>query len=350
MNDMTFLAASAIAPCLLLLWFFSSRDLNPEPRGKIWAAFWTGVAAMLLALVFGLPIQALLPEPVQAGPYLYGLLDAFLVAAIPEECAKFLLLRRFCRKTPECDEPMDCVVYAVAASLGFAALENVLYVSDGGLPLALLRAVSAVPSHALYGAIMGYFLGRALFGRAGSPGDSPGGSPGGYALSLLAPIAFHGLYDLGPLILTACENIGCDMPDGEGVPLAFLSLATLIAQALIAAVMLRTLRDEQRRARQPLMAPDVSSPPPARAGFKAVLAMGTGWLLILGSVVIMGLAALGSADELARPDVLSDLALGLSILTGPPVILGALLVRYARRRFRAARTRELYAGRFGGPF
>ncbi len=322
------LLAAAVIPCLALLWFFSGRDLYPEPPRRIWAAFWAGIAAMLLALCAALPLQAFLPGPEVLGPYRYGLMDAFLLAAIPEECAKFLVLLRFCRKTPDCDEPMDCLVYAAAASLGFAALENILYVQDGGMTLALLRAVSAVPSHALYGAIMGYFLGRALFTRPGFPGM--------YALALLVPIGFHGIYDAGPLILSASEAAGVELPDEEGLPLALLALATLITQALVASVMLRRLREEQRRANLAITAPGLRIAEPAQPKRLAYAALAGGALLGAGSLVVLALAILGTMAEPVDSGALSELALGLSILIGPPLIAAAALLRYARKRFREA--------------
>ena len=65
----------------------------------------------------------------------------------------------------EFDEPMDGVVYGVAVALGFATLENFLFVTRLGLGVAWLRALFAVPAHALFGATMGYYAGRTKFDR-----------------------------------------------------------------------------------------------------------------------------------------------------------------------------------------
>ncbi len=67
---------------------------------------------------------------------------------------------------PAFNEPYDGMMYAITASLGFAAVENVLYVAQGGVPVALARMVLAVPAHALFGAFMGYYVGRAKFSLA----------------------------------------------------------------------------------------------------------------------------------------------------------------------------------------
>jgi RsiW-degrading membrane proteinase PrsW (M82 family) len=58
---------------------------------------------------------------------------------------------------------MDGVVYGAVASLGFATLENILYVTPNGFAVAAARAFTAVPGHALLGVIMGYYVGRAKF-------------------------------------------------------------------------------------------------------------------------------------------------------------------------------------------
>lgn len=86
---------------------------------------------------------------------------------------------------------MDGLVYGVAASLGFAAIENWTYVYEAGLETALWRAVSAVPFHAMAGAIMGYYFGLAHFISSKRRLY--------YARALLVPILLHGAYDY-PLV------------------------------------------------------------------------------------------------------------------------------------------------------
>jgi hypothetical protein len=73
----------------------------------------------------------------------------------------------------EFDEPLDGVIYGVAVSLGFATLENLLYLDRMGLAIAWQRAVFAVPAHALFGGAMGYYAGRAKFDRRAARGPRP---------------------------------------------------------------------------------------------------------------------------------------------------------------------------------
>ena len=92
----------------------------------------------------------------------------------------------------EFDEPLDGVVYGVAVSLGFATLENILYIVGRGIGVAWGRALFAVPAHALFGGTMGYYAGRAKFDRAAA---RIGALRRDYVLCLLLPVAFHGTYN-----------------------------------------------------------------------------------------------------------------------------------------------------------
>ena len=85
------------------------------------------------------------------------------------------------------DEPMDGIVYGVVASLGFATLENILFVFNGGMSVAVSRAFTAVPLHAFVGAIMGYYVGQAWR----HPEERRRFILQGYGIAVLAPYALR---------------------------------------------------------------------------------------------------------------------------------------------------------------
>ena len=88
-----------------------------------------------------------------------------------EEGGKYFVLKHKTWRHPAFNYTFDAVVYAVTAALGFAVAENILYVMDGGVGVALLRAAVAVPGHAFDGVFMGYYYGIAKTAQL-APGAS----------------------------------------------------------------------------------------------------------------------------------------------------------------------------------
>ena len=90
----------------------------------------------------------------------------FCGVALVEEGMKYFFLKKYLFTNPEFNEPLDGIVYAVMVSLGFATVENIMYVigaQSDGTGVAILRMFSAIPLHAACGVIMGYYVGMAKF-------------------------------------------------------------------------------------------------------------------------------------------------------------------------------------------
>ena len=113
--------------------------------------------------------------------------NAFLVAGTTEEVFKFLALYLLIWKSPSFNEQFDGIVYAVFVSLGFAAVENVMYVLESGYETAAIRAITAVPAHAIFGITMGYYFGIAH--RYNEIRKSH------IRKAIGVPILLHGIYD-----------------------------------------------------------------------------------------------------------------------------------------------------------
>ena len=120
---------------------------------------------------------------------------AFIVAAFSEELCKYIVLYLLIWKSKEFNEKFDGIVYAVFISLGFAAVENVMYVFGNGYGTGLMRAVTAVPAHAIFGVTMGFYFGMAKFYSKQAKSFK--------AKSLLYPILLHGIYDF--ILFTGIE-------------------------------------------------------------------------------------------------------------------------------------------------
>ncbi len=95
--------------------------------------------------------------------FLFAFLYSFIVIGPVEEGIKYIVTYKLTFKNPEFNEPMDGIVYATSASLGFATLENIMYVFRYGMNVGIDRAFISVPVHAFMGIIMGSYLGKARF-------------------------------------------------------------------------------------------------------------------------------------------------------------------------------------------
>ncbi len=181
----------ALAPCLFMLWYFCNRDkYEPEPKKKILKIFLIGALMVIpagiieTALLYGL--NALV------GGIMNIFIMSFIIIAPTEELLKFFAVKRWIYRSLEFDEVMDGIVYTVAASLGFATIENVLYVLQHGITTGIARAFLAIPGHAFFGALMGYYIGRAKFDKENETKLILKG--------VFLAVFFHGLYDF--LLLT----------------------------------------------------------------------------------------------------------------------------------------------------
>lgn len=187
---MSHLLSVALLPAGILLGYIYRMDtIEKEPAKLLLRLFLFGCLCAVPASILEGVGEALI-DRFQGNTLVYLLLDAFIVVAVAEEGCKFAFL---CTawNNPAFDYRFDAIVYAVCVSLGFAALENLMYVFQYGLGTGLIRAFTSVPGHCFFGVYMGYWFGRAKHARYyGLPGS------GKYlALSFLVPVLLHGFYD-----------------------------------------------------------------------------------------------------------------------------------------------------------
>lgn len=177
------LGTMAVAPAAALLMFVYLRDrYEPEPKRLVAYVFLAGALSILPAVILESGLLSLRPGT--------GVLyQAFVVAGLVEEGVKWLAIWLVGYHSPQFNEPMDGIVYATAAGLGFATVENLLYVGAGGVATGLTRAFLAVPGHALFAVAMGYHLGLAKFAPEARRRRWQ------LAMALVLPVALHGLYD-----------------------------------------------------------------------------------------------------------------------------------------------------------
>lgn len=185
------LLIAAVAPALILLWYVYHKDTEPEPTRLIAKGFFFGGLATFVSTLISGPLLVAGIITHEPADIVEGIKLAFLGAAIPEECAKLLMLWLLLRRNPFFDERYDGIVYAASVGLGFAAFENLLYVVSAGagwFDVAVTRALYAVPGHFGFAVAMGYYYSLCHFKGAEAP-------YGAKWKILLVPIVSHGLYD-----------------------------------------------------------------------------------------------------------------------------------------------------------
>lgn len=181
------LLALAIAPGIAICLFIYFKDkYNKEPLGLLIFSFFMGVLSIIPAVI----IQIALTKPVKLwiGPgVLYIAVFSYIIVALSEEGSKYLAMRILPLRRKAFDDPFDGIIYAVVVSMGFATLENILYVRDHGFATGILRMFLSVPAHATFGVLMGYHIGLAKF--------DPANKRRHMFLAIFWPVFFHGTFD-----------------------------------------------------------------------------------------------------------------------------------------------------------
>lgn len=187
MNFLTLLALS-IAPGIAIGIYVYLKDKHErEPIGLLLLSFFYGGLSALLTLLISWPLTA--HVKMVESSISDQFIKAFFIVALVEETSKFLFVRFVLYYNKNFNEPFDGIVYALLVSMGFATLENILYTFQYGIGTGILRMFTAVPAHATFGILMGYFLGKAKFSHHRMK------SLYYAALALAVATLFHGAYD-----------------------------------------------------------------------------------------------------------------------------------------------------------
>lgn len=188
---MLILLCAAVAPALILMWFVYHRDFNPEPVNLIAKGFLYGAIATFASTLISQPLAALGAYTQEPHSIVEAIKISFFGAGIPEETAKLVMLWLLLRNCREFDERYDGIVYAVSVGLGFATLENIMYVVSAGadwFSVSISRAMFAVPGHFSFAVIMGYYYSKYHFMGPEKSRDS-------LVKAWLYPVLLHGTYD-----------------------------------------------------------------------------------------------------------------------------------------------------------
>ena len=182
----------AVLPALILLGFIYMSDRKEKPPVKLMVLLLALGAGTIIPAVIAEFIGQLIVAQTDTDHQTMLLVLCFLVIGIVEELGKYLVTVCTTWKSREFQHSYDGVIYMVCASLGFAILENILYVASGGIGTGILRAFTAIPLHCTVGVIMGALYAK---GREAAYAGDRAGMVGFMAWAYIVPVFIHGLYD-----------------------------------------------------------------------------------------------------------------------------------------------------------
>jgi len=193
-----------ILPSLAWLTYYLKKDLHPEPKRKILEVFLWG--ALITIPVFFIQIGfTFLLGKISFNSNVSAIIYWFLIISFSEELFKYLVVKMRIFDSPDLDEPLDIMLYMVVAALGFAALENILYLfspigtlSFGDLigktlVIVFIRFIGATFLHTLCSAVIGYAVAISLFDQKNSFIEATAG--------VVVAVLLHGLYDFSIMTL-----------------------------------------------------------------------------------------------------------------------------------------------------
>jgi RsiW-degrading membrane proteinase PrsW (M82 family) len=180
------LLALAVAPGVAIGLYIYLKDKHErEPLVLLLISFLYVILSTAITIFISYPLDYILI--LKENDDVHQFANAFFKVAFVEEFSKFIFIRFVLYNNKNFNEPFDGIVYAVMVGMGFATLENILYVFQYGAATGFVRMFTAVPAHATFAVLMGYFLGKAKFTHQKQLTYS--------VLALLVATAFHGAYD-----------------------------------------------------------------------------------------------------------------------------------------------------------
>ncbi len=220
----------AVLPSIILFVIVWRADkTEKEPFSLLVKLFIFGALTTVSAMVLGSLGEDAVLSLVDEESLVYVVIDNFILTALIEEGGKYFVLKKATWRHPAFNYTFDAVVYAVVASLGFATVENILYVMDEDISVAIMRGLLSVPGHVTDAIFMGCFYGAAK--AAAEKGDR-GRAKLNLRRALFIPVLLHGFYDF-------CLSTGSD----------FFLLVFFAFEIIVTVLAVRTLRKLSREDR-----------------------------------------------------------------------------------------------------
>lgn len=204
-----------ILPSLIWLFYYLRKDLHPEPKRMILKLFFYGALSTIPVFIIQTILNGALIQIEAFGifdglPIISDIIKWFVIIAFVEELLKYLVVKHVILKNSELDEPLDIMLYMVVVALGFAALENILYlfspldhiyldkILEATIAISFARFIGATFLHTLCSALLGYFLALASI--------KPEKKVKLTIIGILLASLLHGLYNFSIIMLARPMN------------------------------------------------------------------------------------------------------------------------------------------------
>ena len=215
----------SVLPVFVIAVIIYAIDKEKESVGTMFKYYGLGLLSAVIAVIVELFVQ------IDSGTSLFlTFINTFFCIALVEESAKMFCLKIGLSGERSYNNFYDSIIFATAVSLGFAGIENVLYVLSSsftslqlGIGTGIMRALLAVPGHVIFAVYMGFFLDRATGAQMQRKSRA-----GWDALAIIVPTALHGIYDF------FCFTMGTIIDD----PIYFLLFVLFIVFMYISGITL----------------------------------------------------------------------------------------------------------------
>ena len=262
---MNILIVIAALPVVLICMYIYKKDVEKEPKALLGKLMLWGVFSIIPVVIVELILDTFFSVSGNEG-LLKLFLYCFIGIGLIEEIAKWIISYKVVYRDKEFNESYDAIVYTVFTSLGFALVENILYVASNGILTGLLRAFTSVPAHTCTGIMMGYYLGMSKVEEVKNNKEL---SKKYMLFSLLIPAVIHTMYDalafskasnsfVEFIVFTAFLYIislivikrvsknnvkfnDCDMTDGENFRYAKKGILIIVAIVIILSIVIEVI-------------------------------------------------------------------------------------------------------------
>ena len=185
----------SVMPIIIIERYIYKKDKNKEPIKLLIKLSLGGILSLIITLIISIILGIIFPV-LNASTIKQNLVEVFIYAfigvALVEEFSKWIVTYIITYNNKEFDELYDMIIYCVFVSLGFACIENIMYVFSSGISVGIRRALFSVPGHACNGVFMGYYLGLSKIDKHNKKEDL---AKKNLLLSILVPTALHGTFD-----------------------------------------------------------------------------------------------------------------------------------------------------------